>query len=130
MAQQRAEVALHRARAARKPHPRLGQHHAFRTTLDQPRPGPCLQRVDVAPQRVLDPPDTPPDPVAGVIAPDEVIEAVLVNPRKYGAAVTDDTTNGACSGAADLAALKTETEKMGDVLRALVTSCAAAGIGA
>jgi len=42
--------------------------------------------------------------------------------------VTDTTTNGACSGASDLAALKTETEAMGDTLRLLITKLAAAGV--
>lgn len=63
-------------------------------------------------------------------AVDETIEAVLIMPRKYGAAVVDGTTNGACAAAADLAALKAETELMGDALRALIASAAAAGIGA
>lgn len=36
------------------------------------------------------------------------------------AAVSDGTTNGACSSAADLTALKTETELMGDALRAAI----------
>lgn len=36
------------------------------------------------------------------------------------AAVTDTTTNGAASSAADLAALKTECEAIGDTLRATV----------
>lgn len=57
----------------------------------------------------------------------ELIEAVLIEPIKYGAAVTDSTTNGAASGAADLAALKTETEAIGDTLRALLASLSTSG---
>ena len=42
--------------------------------------------------------------------------------------VTDGTTNGAAAGAADLAALKTEAELIGDALRATIVALKAQGI--
>ncbi len=59
----------------------------------------------------------------------DLVDAILIPaPTRVGAAVTDGTTNGAASGAADLAALKTETEAIGDALRALITSLRDAAI--
>jgi len=53
----------------------------------------------------------------------DLVDAILIPaPTRVGAAVTDGTTNGAASGAADLAALKAETELLGDAFRALLTS--------
>lgn len=44
------------------------------------------------------------------------------------AVVVDGTTNGAAAAAADLAALKTETELIGDTLRSTLSALQAAGI--
>jgi hypothetical protein len=59
----------------------------------------------------------------------DLIDAIcVVPPARIGAAVTDTSTNGAASSAADLAALKTETEALGDSFRALLTSLRDAAI--
>lgn len=60
-------------------------------------------------------------------AADELIEAVLVPTRKIGAAVVLGSTNGAAGAAADLAALKAETELLGDDVRAIHAALVTAG---
>lgn len=57
-------------------------------------------------------------------------QALLVRQRSrvLTAAVTDTTGNGVAAGAADLAALKTETEKIGDALRDLLAKLNTAGV--
>ncbi len=59
----------------------------------------------------------------------DLVDAVFcAGPTRTGVAVTDGTTNGAASGAADLAALKAETELLGDAVRALLASLRDAAI--
>ena len=53
---------------------------------------------------------------------DEKIDVVLLRPRAFGAAVVLASTDGTAAAAADLAALKAETEKIGDDLRAIYAS--------
>jgi hypothetical protein len=60
-------------------------------------------------------------------AADEMIEAVLLAPRKIGAAVALGSTNGTAGAAADLNALKAETELIGDDLRAIHAALVTAG---
>lgn len=57
----------------------------------------------------------------------ELIEAVLIPARKIGAAVTLGSTNGTAGAAADLAALKAETELLGDDVRAMHAALVTAG---
>lgn len=58
----------------------------------------------------------------------EMIEAVLLPPRKIGAAVTLTSTNGtAAAASADLAALAAEAEKIGDDVRAIHAALLTAG---
>lgn len=64
--------------------------------------------------------------IAGRIRSVDADGGVWVDTRlsALAAAVTDGTTNGAASGAADLAALKTETEAIGDAFRDLLSKLA------
>jgi hypothetical protein len=57
----------------------------------------------------------------------ELIEAVLIPARKIGAAVALGSTNGTAGAAADLAALKAETELLGDDVRAMHAALVTAG---
>jgi hypothetical protein len=57
----------------------------------------------------------------------ELIQAVLIPARKIGAAVTLGSTNGTAGAAADLAALKAETELLGDDVRAIHAALVTAG---
>jgi hypothetical protein len=58
----------------------------------------------------------------------EIIEARLLEPKPLGGDITDGTTNGAAAAAADLAALKAETELIGDALRATLAALETAGV--
>lgn len=58
---------------------------------------------------------------------DEMIECVLLRPRLIGAPLVLGSTNGTAGAAADLAALKAETELLGDDVRALVAALIANG---
>jgi hypothetical protein len=60
-------------------------------------------------------------------AVDEVIECVLLGPKLIGNSLVFASTNGTAAAAADLAALKTEAENIGDDVRALYAALKANG---
>lgn len=61
-------------------------------------------------------------------AADEMIECVLVPARLIGTGIVLGSTNGTAAAAADLTALKAETELLSDDFRALYAALQAAGV--